>query len=73
MVRVFPDKVSKGTKKCESRVTIKTAAEPIIMVDLFFRAAAETTTGAIRRNEKGLFNPPVKKSRKAIGTGQIGS
>ena len=35
MVRIFPDKVSKGTKKCESRVTIKTAADPIIMVDLF--------------------------------------
>ena len=65
MVRVFPDKVSKGTKKYESRVTIKTAADPIIMVDFFFMPAEETTTGPTRRNEKGLFNPPVKKSRKA--------
>ena len=44
---------------------MQTAAEPIMKVDLFFRAAAETTTGAMRRKEKGLFNPPVKKSRKA--------
>ena len=41
---------------------MKTAAEPIMKVDLFFRAAAETTTGATRRKEKGLVNPPVKKS-----------
>ena len=41
------------------------AADPIIKVDRFFRAAAETTTGAIRSTEKGLFNQPVKKRRKA--------
>ena len=49
------------------------AADPIITVDLFFRAAAETTTGAIRRNEKGLFNPQLKKEERLTGTNRIRS
>ena len=49
------------------------AVDPIITVDRVLRAVAETTTGAIKRMEKGLFSPPVKKAERLIETSQIKS
>ena len=73
MVRVFPDKVSKGTKKYESRVTIKTAADPIIMVDFFFRRRRKQQQALQGEMKKDCLIHQSKKAEKLIETGQKGS
>ena len=61
---MFPSNPFKGIWYLVTIVTITIAQIPKKIVDRSLKVVAEIVTGAKIKRAKGLFKPPVKKSKK---------